>query len=157
MTSFRRWFLAALAASTAKAEAVQKSDLQLPLSAVVYQAEVKEIFVTSYEAYQKYAWGYDDLLPVSETYYDGRNGWGASIADAMSTMWIMGLTDWFEQAVDHTANTDFTISHTPDTVSLFETTIRYIGGFLSAYELSGEKYPVLVEKAQDLADLMAYA
>jgi mannosyl-oligosaccharide alpha-1,2-mannosidase len=41
--------------------------------------------------------------------------------------------------------------------SLFETTIRYVGGFLSAYELSGEKYPVLVEKAQDLADQMAYA
>lgn len=103
MTSFRRWFLAALATSAVKAESVQKSDLQLPLSAVVYQAEVKDIFVTSYEAYQydttvflsvcthhvarrKYAWGYDDLLPVSETYYDGRNGWGASIADAMSTM-----------------------------------------------------------------------
>lgn len=157
MTSLRRWFLAALAASAVKAESVQKPGLQLPPSASVHQAAVKEIFVTSYEAYQTYAWGYDDLLPVSKTYFDGRNGWGASIADAMSTMWIMGLTDWFEQAVNHTANTDFTISHTSDTVSLFETTIRYIGGFLSAYELSGEKYPVLVEKAQDLADQMAYA
>ena len=41
--------------------------------------------------------------------------------------------------------------------SLFETTIRYVGGFISAYELSGETYPVLVEKAQDLVDQMAYA
>jgi len=157
MTPFRCWFLAALAASAVKAESVQKSGLQLPPSASVHQAEVKELFVTSYEAYQTYAWGYDDLLPVSKTYFDGRNGWGASIADAMGTMWIMGFTDWFEQAVNHTANTDFSISHTSDTVSLFETTIRYVGGFLSAYELSGEKYPVLVEKAQDLADQMAYA
>jgi mannosyl-oligosaccharide alpha-1,2-mannosidase len=157
MTPFRCWFLAALAASAVKAESVQKSGLKLPPSASVHQAEVKELFVTSYEAYQTYAWGYDDLLPVSKTYFDGRNGWGASIADAMGTMWIMGFTDWFEQAVNHTANTDFSISHTSDTVSLFETTIRYVGGFLSAYELSGEKYPVLVEKAQDLADQMAYA
>ncbi|KAG1876225.1 glycoside hydrolase family 47 protein [Suillus subluteus] len=157
MSSFRRWFLVVLAASAVKAESVQKPGLQLPPSASVHQAAVKELFVTSYEAYQTYAWGHDDLLPVSETYFDGRNGWGASIADAMGTMWIMGFTDWFEQAVNHTANTDFTIAHTSDTVSLFETTIRYVGGFLSAYELSGEKYPVLVEKAQDLADQMAYA
>jgi len=40
---------------------------------------------------------------------------------------------------------------------LFETTIRYVGGFISAYELSGERYPVLVEKAKDLADQMVYA
>jgi mannosyl-oligosaccharide alpha-1,2-mannosidase len=36
--------------------------------------------------YRKYAWGYDDLLPISESYFDGRNGWGASIADALGTM-----------------------------------------------------------------------
>jgi hypothetical protein len=33
---------------------------------------------------------------------------------------------------------------------LFETTIRYVGGLLSAYELSDEKFPVLVTKAQVL-------
>ena len=35
---------------------------------------------------RKYAWGHDDLLPVSESYYDGLNGWGASISDALGTM-----------------------------------------------------------------------
>ncbi|KAG0704897.1 glycoside hydrolase family 47 protein [Suillus ampliporus] len=157
MTSFRRWFLAALVASAVTAEPVQIPGLQLPNSAASHQIAVKDIFLTSYQAYQDYAWGHDDLLPVSETFFDGRNGWGASIADAMSTMWIMGLTDSFTEAVDHIAQTDFTVSQTPDTVSLFETTIRYVGGLLSAYELSGRNYPVLVEKAQDLADQMAYA
>ncbi|KAG2363458.1 glycoside hydrolase family 47 protein [Suillus spraguei] len=135
--SFRRWFLAALATSVVKAEPVQKQGLQLPPSAALHQSEVKELFVTSYEAYQTYAWG----MTICAHFKN----------------WIMGLTDWFEQAVNHTANTDFSVSHTSDTVSLFETTIRYVGGFLSAYELSGEKYPILVEKAQDLADQMAYA
>lgn len=41
--------------------------------------------------HREYAFGHDDLEPESETYYDGRNGWGASIVDAMSTMHIMGL------------------------------------------------------------------
>ena len=35
---------------------------------------------------RKYAWGHDDLLPVTESYQDGLNGWGASISDALGTM-----------------------------------------------------------------------
>lgn len=41
--------------------------------------------------------------------------------------------------------------------SLFETTIRHVGGFLSAYELSGHQYDVLVQKAEQVAQQMAYA
>lgn len=41
--------------------------------------------------------------------------------------------------------------------SVFETTIRFLGGLLSAFELSGEKHPVLVEKAKEVADKMAFA
>jgi hypothetical protein len=63
MTPFRCWFLAALAASAVKAESVQKSGLQLPPSASVHQAEVKELFVTSYEAYQ-----YDTAVFLSILY-----------------------------------------------------------------------------------------
>lgn len=36
--------------------------------------------------------------------------------------------------------------------SFFETTIRYVGGLLSAYELSDEKFPILVAKAKQVAD-----
>ncbi|KAH7910255.1 glycoside hydrolase family 47 protein [Hygrophoropsis aurantiaca] len=156
--SFRRWFLTALAASTAvRGEPVQKAGLQLPSNASTHRDAVTQLFVTSYEAYQKYAWGHDDLMPESLSYVDDRNGWGASIADALTTMYIMGFTDWFEQAVNHTATVDFSRSQTNDTVSLFETTIRYVAGFISAYELSEEKYPVLVQKAQEIADHMVYS
>ena len=41
--------------------------------------------------------------------------------------------------------------------SLFETTIRYVGGLLSAFELSGRQHNVLVEKAKEVADKMAFA
>ncbi|EEB87809.1 hypothetical protein MPER_14688, partial [Moniliophthora perniciosa FA553] len=40
---------------------------------------------------------------------------------------------------------------------VFETTIRYLGGLLSAYELSGKKESVLLEKAKQVADKMAFA
>jgi mannosyl-oligosaccharide alpha-1,2-mannosidase len=41
--------------------------------------------------------------------------------------------------------------------SVFETTIRYLGGLLSAYELSDEKFPTLVAKAKEVADKMIFA
>lgn len=87
----------------------------------------------------------------------------------------MGLKDDFNKAVNFTRSIDFSKSQTPDAVrsvlyiysytlpdhstyhSVFETTIRYVAGFLSAYELSGQQYPILVEKAKEVADKMAYA
>jgi mannosyl-oligosaccharide alpha-1,2-mannosidase len=41
--------------------------------------------------------------------------------------------------------------------SVFETTIRYLGGLLSAYELSGQQHDVFIEKAQILGDKLAFA
>lgn len=33
-----------------------------------------------------YAWGHDSLLVNSHSYQDDRNGWGATVVDAMDTM-----------------------------------------------------------------------
>ncbi|KAJ7728424.1 glycoside hydrolase family 47 protein [Mycena maculata] len=116
----------------------------------------KQFFVTSYNAYKGFAFGHDDLAPVSETLSDGRNGWVASIVDAMvrlyasSSMWFS--QDIFEEATNFSSKIDFSKSQTSDT-----TTIRYVGGLLSSYELSGKKYPALVAKAQALADKMTFA
>jgi hypothetical protein len=40
---------------------------------------------------------------------------------------------------------------------VFESTIRYLGGLLSAYELSGKTHDILLSKARELADKLAYA
>ncbi|KAJ6547673.1 seven-hairpin glycosidase [Mycena capillaripes] len=136
---------------------VQKPNLVLPDTASAHRDAVEKIFVTSYEAYRRFAFGHDDLQPESETWNDGRNGWGASICDAMTTMKIMGLDDFFAEAVNFTSVIDFSQSQTSDTVSVFETTIRYLGGLLSAYELSDQQYPALLDKARELGDKLAYA
>ena len=41
--------------------------------------------------------------------------------------------------------------------SVFETTIRYLAGMLSAYELSGKKYPELITQAEILANRLSGA
>ncbi|TFK34476.1 glycoside hydrolase family 47 protein [Crucibulum laeve] len=140
------------------ASPVQKADLTLPSSAVDHRAAVKKIFVDSYETYKKYAWKHDDVSPISKGFTDGRNGWGASIVDAMSTMVRVSFDlNLFSEAVDYVGTIDFSRSRTSDTVSVFETTIRYVGGLLSAYELSNQEHPVLLTKAKEVAEKLAFA
>ncbi|THH11407.1 hypothetical protein EW146_g8052 [Bondarzewia mesenterica] len=141
--------LALFCAPNALGALIQKQGLVLPSSAAGHREVVKSIFNDSYEAYRKFAFGHDDLSPLSQSFSDGRNGWGASIVDAMSTM------NFFDEALNFSQNINFTQSQTPDTVSIFESTIRYVGGLLSAYELSGKKHAILVEKAKELADRLS--
>ncbi|KAK3333793.1 glycoside hydrolase family 47 protein [Cercophora scortea] len=94
---------------------------------------VKQAFQISWDGYYKYAFPHDSLRPVTNTYYDDRNGWGASAVDAFSTALVMG--DWpvVEKILNFVPTIDF--SNTTTDISLFETTIRYLGGLLSAYDL----------------------
>lgn len=151
--------LSLISATPMQVSAVQKAGLRFPDPGLAseYRDLVKGIFQTSYAAYKKYAWGHDNLTPKTRSYSDGRNGWGASIIDAMSTMYVMDLDDLFNEAVNHTGTIDFRSSNTADHVSTFETTIRYLGSLLSVYGLRGGKDDVLLEKAVDLANKMAYA
>ena len=41
--------------------------------------------------------------------------------------------------------------------SIFESTIRYVGGLISTYELSGKQHFFLIEKAKQLADRLSLA
>jgi hypothetical protein len=58
-----------------------------------------------------------------------RNGWGASAVDALSTAIIMEFEDIVDTILDHVATIDW--RRTSTSVSVFETTIRYMGGLLS--------------------------
>ncbi|CUA76752.1 mannosyl-oligosaccharide alpha-1,2-mannosidase [Rhizoctonia solani] len=136
---------------------IQKPDLQLPADAAENAQHTIEIFKSAYQSYKSVAWGHDSLAPLTNSYIDDRNGWGATIVDSLSTMHIMGLKDWFEEGVEFTLGIDFSRSKTDSTISLFESTIRYIGGILSAYELDGKKDKRLVDKAKELAEKLVYA
>ena len=65
----------------------------------------------------------------------------------------MGLHDEFEVAVDAVKEIDFTTCALAE-INVFETTIRYLGGFLGAYDISGERYPQLLVKAVEMGDML---
>ncbi|KAF8622486.1 hypothetical protein AX15_006976, partial [Amanita polypyramis BW_CC] len=109
--------------------------------------QVKNAYKHALKGYLTYAFPNDELAPLSGTFTNKYNGWGVSLIDSLDTMWIMGLRDEFNQAMEHVAGMNFTLP--PDKYApFFETTIRYLGGFLSAYALSGS--PVLLARADSL-------
>jgi mannosyl-oligosaccharide alpha-1,2-mannosidase len=58
-----------------------------------------------------------------------RNGWGASAVDAFSTALVMEKWGVVDQILEYIPKIDFNTTTTE--VSLFETTIRYLGGLVS--------------------------
>jgi hypothetical protein len=58
-----------------------------------------------------------------------RNGWGASAVDAFSTALVMQIPEIVDQILDYIPTINF--DEADDEISLFETTIRYVGGLLS--------------------------
>jgi mannosyl-oligosaccharide alpha-1,2-mannosidase len=117
------------------------------------RALVVEAFKHAWEGYKNNSWGMDELMPVSGKSKNPFSGWGATLVDSLDTMWIMGLRTEFEEGVEYVRNLDFKSSRRSD-IPIFETTIRYLGGLIGAYDITDGKYKILLDKAVELAEIM---
>lgn len=117
------------------------------------QKAVKAAFERSWSGYREKAWLHDELRPKSGGFRDPFCTWAATLVDALDTLWIMGMEEEFAFATQAVAEIDFTTTPRHE-IPLFETTIRYLGGLLSAYDLSGGKYKILLEKAKELGEVL---
>ena len=117
------------------------------------QAAVKASFLHSWGGYKKHAWLKDEVTPVKAGFINSFSGWAATLVDALDTLWMMGLKDEFEDAIKSLDEIDFSTTESED-INVFETTIRYLGGFLGAYDISHQQYPKLLEKAREVGELL---
>ena len=134
---------------------------------IARQQSVKDAFMHAWSGYTKYAIGYDELMPLSQHGVDGLGGLGATIVDALDTAMIMGVDEVVSEAGSWIEKHLLDRITTKGQVNLFETTIRVVGGLLSAYHLSGEqgmklthtgpKPTVYLETAKNLADRLLSA
>ena len=115
------------------------------------RAAVKASFVRCWTSYRKLAWKADELKPVSGGKRNPFGGWAATLVDALDTLWIMDMRDEFYEAVAAAETIDFGTTEMGN-VNIFETTIRYLGGFLSAYDLSGDER--LLRMAVDVGEMV---
>jgi len=114
-----------------------------------YAEQVKQEFLHSWNAYKKYAWGQDQLKPLSKTF---RNWYDESLlmtpVDAFDTMILMGLTEEASETKELIINK---LSFDKNFfVQNFELTIRLLGGLISAYQLDGDK--IFLNLAEDIGN-----
>jgi len=58
----------------------------------VRQKAIVDEFLHAWSNYKKYAWGHDELKPVSRGWIDFM-GVGLTIVDSLDTLYLMGLND----------------------------------------------------------------
>ncbi|XP_046554342.1 mannosyl-oligosaccharide 1,2-alpha-mannosidase IA-like [Haliotis rubra] len=114
--------------------------------------KVKEMMRHAWSNYEKHAWGANELRPISKRGHTasifGTLSLGATIVDAIDTLYLMGMNEEFKKARDWIA-TSFHFEGSTE-LSVFETNIRFVGGLLASYALSGD--PMFKDKAKQIAD-----
>lgn len=127
------------------------SGLAAPASAPLNRAEwadrARAELLHSWRAYERHAWGSDELKPVSKAAHN----WHAESllmtpVDTLDTLLLMGFKEEADKAkaliVEKLSfNKDFEVKS-------FEITIRLLGGLLSAHQMTGD--PRLLKLADDL-------
>ena len=110
-------------------------------------AEVRLEFLHAWRGYRQYAWGHDELLPLSMGFKDW---YGTSLymtpVDSLDTLILMGLS---AEANETRHLIVKNLSFDKDIyVKNFEIAIRMMGGLLSSYQLTGDRR--LLALADDL-------
>ncbi|MFI5780076.1 glycoside hydrolase family 47 protein [Nocardia sp. NPDC051570] len=114
-------------------------------------AQIRAEFLHAWNGYGQFAWGHDELTPLSggysEFFVPGRPI-GLSIIEALDTLYVMELDTelaaavaWIEQHLDFDIDGDFHV---------FEAIIRVVGGLLAGYLATDNKK--LLALTVDLAD-----
>lgn len=118
---------------------------------VEMQLKIKEATRHAWQGYKQYAWGYDDLRPLTKT---GKNWYKTTVlmtpVDAYDTFVMLGLNDEAKEAKDLILSR--LVIKTDNEVQIFEITIRILAGLITAYEIDGE--PRMLKMATELADRM---
>lgn len=106
-------------------------------------AAIIAAFEHSWKAYKLYAWGEDEVHPLT---HSSSTWMGAALTmvDALDTMKMMGLERHFKEARDYLEK-HLSFDVNKDHVNVFETTIRLLGGLLSIYYLTNDR--MFLEKA----------
>ncbi|EPS72201.1 hypothetical protein M569_02557, partial [Genlisea aurea] len=121
----------------------------------------REMFYHAFDGYMAHAFPRDELRPLSCGGEDSLGGYALTLIDSLDTLALLGDKERFAFSIGWIGkNLRFDINKT---VSVFETTIRVLGGLLSAHLIAsdyntGMRIPSyndeLLHLAEDLANRM---
>lgn len=112
----------------------------------------------SWSNYLEYARGHDDLMPLSCSGRRSHGGFNVTLIDGADTLAVVGDIPKFKEAVEMISKSNF---HINSNVSVFETTIRVLGGLLSTHiqatKLIANYDSKLLDLAIDLGNRLSLA
>ncbi|KAA3454539.1 putative alpha-mannosidase I MNS4 [Gossypium australe] len=101
-----------------------------------WEADVREMFYHAFDGYMEHAFPLDELRPLSCEGEDTLGGYALTLIDSLDTLALLGDRERFTASVEWIGkNLQFDINKT---VSIFETTIRVLGGLLSAHLIASD-------------------
>lgn len=118
--------------------------------------QIRQAASWTWKGYKDCALGQDELRPISCT---GQHWFNLTLTpvDGLDTLYLLNLHDLFEDAVD-VINKHYH-PHNSSNCNVFETTIRILGGLLSAHHLSAASHPnasrTLLQLAVDLGSRLS--
>jgi mannosidase alpha-like ER degradation enhancer 2 len=137
----------AAGAGSAPKPAPVSAPLSSPVDRAEMAARVRAEFLSSWQAYERYAWGHDELKPLSKT---PRDWYGEPLlmtpVDSLDSLLLLGFKD--EAAKAQALIVDKLSFDKDIPVKNFEVTIRLLGGLLSGYQMTGDAR--LLHLAEDL-------
>lgn len=151
MRKSRRAFLRSLASTAAAPLFLGAAPRQtLPAMASIAR-EVRAEFHHAWDGYKRFAWGYDEVLPVSgapKNFFIESHSFGLSIIEALDTLYVMELDDELHASVEWLrSHLNFDVD---GDVQMFEANIRMVAGLIAGYYATQERF--LLDGARDLAD-----
>jgi mannosyl-oligosaccharide alpha-1,2-mannosidase len=113
--------------------------------------EIRDEFLHAWNGYKRYAWSYDEVMPVAgkpkDFFVDGHS-FGLSIIEAMDTLYVMELDGELDACVRWLkSHLDFDVN---GKVQMFEAVIRMVAGLMTGYYATGERF--LLDGSRELAD-----
>lgn len=140
-----------------------------------YKEETKQLFYFAHDNYLQKGYPYDELRPIScipktrnfadpddQITNDVLGNFSVTLVDSLTTLAVIGDRDRFSSMVGLVEDTFPNKFDIDSTVQVFETTIRIVGGLISAHLYAtdpskvvylGEEYNgCLLELARDMAD-----
>ncbi|XP_052190234.1 alpha-mannosidase I MNS4 [Diospyros lotus] len=134
------------------------ADSVTPLEARQLRDEVREMFYHAFNGYMEHAFPLDELKPLSCEGEDTLGGYALTLIDSLDMLALLGDRERFTESVEWIGKSlRFDINKT---VSVFETSIRVLGGLLSAHLIAsdyatGMKIPTYDDELLHLAEDIA--
>ena len=133
---------------------VPPQHVKAPAAATIDKAQMAERvrgeFLHAWNSYKQYAWGHDELRPLSKTPRDWHPPGTLLMTpvDSLDALILLGFKDEADQT------REYIVAHLmfdqDISVKNFEITIRLLGGLLSSYQLTGDQR--LLALAEDLGN-----